>query len=457
MDYLEALSLLCQPIRAADYPHTLSPMRALLAALDNPQQGIPAVVVAGSTGKGTTCHHIARLLHSHGLSVGLYTSPHLHSFRERFVLDNQIISKEDFVAGAKAVRQASAGLDHVYSTFEQATALALWWFARQKAEIMVLEIGLGGRWDAVNAIDNVLAVFTRIETEHAAMLGGSLGSIAWHKAGIIRPDGHAITVKQAPEAYQILQREAKSKNAHLHLDGGCNLSEERSEALLALAAWQNLLERGVIPRRHFQPGLCFDGLPGRMERVQLGERRLLIDGGHTPESARRLRAEIARLAGATQPARLIVGMLGDKAAHDYLRQFDSPRFHVVLTRAPGHRAATPDTLLAEADYRYATAEIVPLVETALEQAYSAPETLVVITGSLRVAASAREYFGLLSASELAEAQATRSIFDGADYLARLRPMPQTGSGPAEEQAGQNDGASHHPGRPAGQRHTPAGG
>lgn len=434
--YLQALSDLCQPIRAGAYPQTLRPMRALLAALGNPQRKFPAVVVAGSTGKGTTCHHLARLLRAGGLNVGLYTSPHLHIFRERFTFNDTIIGEEEFVEGVEAVRAAASKLSYVYSTFEQATALAAWWFARQKIDIAVLEIGLGGRFDAVNAIDNVLSVFTRIETEHAAMLGGSLKSVAWHKAGIIRAGGHAVTVKQQTDVYMILSAEARMKSARLHLDGGCSYTQDCQESLLALAAWQNLLERGVIPRRAFQVGVNFNsfGLPGRLEQVSVREHPVLIDGGHTPAAARYLLREITREVGMTKPVRLVVGMLADKAAAEYLSVFDSPRFHVVLTQAPGHRATPPETLLGQINFRYATVETAPRLLDALEAVYTAPESLNVVAGSLRMAATARETFGLLTAEAIAEANATRSIFDGSAYLSkldiRLDPKSPPNSSPA---------------------------
>lgn len=429
MAYLDALNQLCQPIRARDYPHTLRPMYDLMVALGSPQRGLKAVVVAGSTGKGTTCHHLARLLRANGLQVGVYTSPHLHSFRERFVYNDVPISEEEFVTGFEIVRAAAATLPHHYSTFELATALALWWFARKQPDIVVLEVGLGGRYDAVNVVDNVLAILTRVEMEHAAMLGGSLRSIAWHKAGIIRPGGHVVTVKQSPEAFMVIEAEARQRYARLHLDGGRNLTFEGGEAVLAVAAWANLLERGLIPRRPFLPGLRFDNLPGRLEQITLKGRTLLIDGGHTPDAARRLRAEILRLTRPLQPVRVIVGMLGDKSAQSFLQQFDIPRFHVTLTQAPSHRAALPELLYAQAAYRFASLDVVPDLSAAFDQAASASEALVVIAGSMRMAAAAREHFGLLTPAEIAEAEATRAIFDGSGYLARLEQpavMVQTG-------------------------------
>ena len=179
-------------------------MFPLLEAIGNPHKRLSAIVVAGSTGKGTTCHQIAQLLHAPGSKVGLYTSPHLHSFRERFVINNQIISQEAFIEAANVVIISASKLPHHYSTFEQATALALWWFDQQQTDIVVLEIGLGGRWDAVNVVNNILALFTPIELEHAAMLGSTLESIAGYKAGIIKPDGEAITVTQPEMVMKVL-------------------------------------------------------------------------------------------------------------------------------------------------------------------------------------------------------------------------------------------------------------
>ncbi len=340
--YLEALDRLCQPIRRGEYVFSLRPMRQLLSALGSPQRQLCAVVVTGSSGKGSTCATIAQLLRANGLNVGLYTSPHLHSFRERFVYNERMITPEEFIAGAEAVRAAAAQVGRQYSTFENATALAYWWFAQQKPDVVVLEIGLGGRWDAVNVVDNALAVFTRIEDEHAAMLGGTLSSVAWHKAGIIQPGGHAVTLKQDLSVYRILYAEAYHKHARLNLTGGPCVPRERHDLSLPLAAWENLLERGIIPRRPFAHPLKLRPLPGRLERIALKSHKLLIDGGHTPEAARYLYSEIVRLSGTTQPVRLIVGLLDDKKIQDYLSVFDSPRFHLVLTRAPSHRGADPE-------------------------------------------------------------------------------------------------------------------
>ena len=212
MDYSDALKIIAQPIRATNLPHTLDHLKRLLAALDNPEKTYPCVVVAGSVGKGSTCHQIAALMNDQ-LKVGLYTSPHLHSFRERFAINRHLISQMEFIATVEIVQKAAADLDTHYSTFELATALALYWFRQQAVDIAVLEIGIGGRYDAVNAVSNALAVITPIEREHAAMLGGTLAAIASHKAGIIQPYGFAIAAPQVAEVEAVLRHEAASQHA----------------------------------------------------------------------------------------------------------------------------------------------------------------------------------------------------------------------------------------------------
>lgn len=420
-NYFDALRVIAQPIRAAEMPRSLTPMRRLLAALGDPQKQFPSVVVTGSVGKGTTSHQIARLLYSplpegdgQGVRVdlvGLYTGPHLHSFRERFVINGQMITQDEFVEAANIVFETVSRLDFAYSTFEMATALALCWFARKKVDLAVLEVGIGGRWDAVNVVENVLAVFTPIEREHIIMLGGSLQTIAWNKAGIIQPDGYAISLPQQPVVEDILHHEAEYKRAaHLFIE----------EESFARVVCYNLMTRGIIPKRDLAEYLSTPHLPGRLELAYFPGQRLLIDGGHTATSARRLLDEIGRLTHRRE-VYLIVGMLRDKSVREFLIIFDPyySNFRITLTTAPGHRALPPHELAQQANLKYSAVEIIPDLNQALAQVYIATESLIVITGSLRMAAAAREAFGLLSPDELVEAQATRAIFEGDDYLSRL--------------------------------------
>lgn len=480
--YLDALRRLVQPIRAADLPHTLAPMQALLAALDQPHAAYPSIVVAGSVGKGTTCWKLATLLRAAGLKVGLYTSPHLHLFRERMQIllpdrlrvgqenispvnsavrtppapasnpqsdlaDTVMISPAEFVEGEAAVR-AAAG-DHRYSTFEAATALALWWFNRCRVDVAVLEVGLGGRFDAVNAVPNALAVITPLEAEHLAMLGGTLESVAWHKAGIIQPGGVAITCPQPAPLMAILEQEAAAKGARLVVvEDGDDLGKVVVAALTpppspltefregesvpdtsafpgnapsrasSVSGAVQLAEAGFPSiAGGFEPPASMISPPARLESLQRFGRSVIIDGAHTPSAARRLKAYIDDRTA--EPCCVIAGMLRDKAVGETLRPFDLPGYRLILTTAPGDRALPADELFERAALTQAEVEVIPALEKALGRAQTCPERTVIVTGSLRMAAAAREAYGLLTPDELEEARATRAIFEGAEYRRRL--------------------------------------
>lgn len=421
--YLEALSAIVRPVRAGDYPRPLEPFRALLRALGDPHTAFPLIVVAGSVGKGTACHQIAAALAARGQRVGLYTGPHMHSFRERFVCDDTVIGPSAFIEGVRAVTAAAAATPgYAFSTFELATALALWWFGRRRPDALVLETGLGGRFDAVGSLPNTLAAFTPIEMEHAAMLGGTLESIAWHKAGIIQPGRLAVTVPQPPPVMRVLRATAAQVGARLLTDPQplpLALFSGRERETPPAAATVTFYHALLPPPGGLGSRGLGSALPGRGERVHVGGRDIVVDGGHTPGAGRWLRGLIDLLVGGDAPVRLVAGLLVDKNAAGYLSAFDQPRFHITLTQAGGHRAADPQALRAAADLRRAAVDVQPGTVEALRAALAGPEALIVVGGSLRLAAAAREAFGLLPAALAAEARATRALFDGPGYLGKM--------------------------------------
>ena len=426
--YYAALDALIHPIAASRLPDTLEPMRALLAALGHPERACPVVVVAGSTGKGTAALRLAAGLATGGMRVGLYTSPHLHSFRERFAVltpaltpdpslpaltpgpspsgrgEKGWITPSAFTAHARAVDEAARAAGLTPSTFERATALALRWFAGQRVELAVCEIGLGGRFDAVNAAPNVLALIGPIEREHAAMLGGTLERIAWHKAGIIAPGGVAVVLPPAdPQVRAVIEAEAAQQSAALVFADDV--------AAVGLAV---LRERGIAP-----PGAAIPegiALPGRLERAEVYGRRVLIDGGHTPLAAQRLAEAVApELAGGVC---VVVGMLADKDAAAYLRELDAPGVRFIATTAPADRALPAAQLAGTYALQHAPITVEPSFERALAAGMAAEAELTVVAGSLRMAAAAREAFGLLDAAALDEARRTRALFEGEGYRRR---------------------------------------
>lgn len=395
--YFDALTRLVRPVRAADLPTALTSMQNLLRSMGKPPT-FPSIVVAGSVGKGTACHQIAASLHAAGKRVGLFTSPHVHLFRERFLVNGRMIEPESFVQGVNVVLDEAAPSGLSPSTFEAATALALWWFGREHVDIAVLEVGIGGRYDAVNAVRHEIAVITPIEWEHAAMLGGTLESIAWHKAGIIPRNGLIVTAPQSASVMDVIEQEAAAQSAQL-------IVAPFDQLALSLSDTADFTLESVA-------------LPARLEVVQYGGRQIVIDGGHTAGAAARLSAWIDQH-HESESVTLIVGMMSDKDIRAYLAPFDRATVGMIYTQAGGSRSLSPDGLAGRFTPTNAQVRSIASVDSALKFALEGDSALIVVSGSFRVAALGRETLGLLSADALDESRRTRVIFEGDDYLKRL--------------------------------------
>ncbi len=202
------------PRRKFDLAH----MRALTAALGAPQTTFPAVLIAGTNGKGSTSATLASILTAAGYRTGLYTSPHLVRVNERIQIDGRLIPDDDFArlyfqVDDTAQHLVSSGdLPHPPSFFEVLTALAFLYFAQQKIDIAVLEVGLGGRLDATNIVDPLISVITDIALDHQDYLGDTIAAITREKAGILRPNGILVTLPQHPEANQAIGEAAATLN-----------------------------------------------------------------------------------------------------------------------------------------------------------------------------------------------------------------------------------------------------
>ena len=195
--------------------------RALLNALQNPQSRYRSVLIAGTKGKGSTAAMLESILRAAGLQTGLYTSPHLHSYRERIRVNGELISEVDFARGIGEIQPLLDDLilQHSdfesFTTFEVMTALALQHFAHEKIDVAILEVGLGGRLDATNVVDADLSLITPISFDHTAVLGNTLHKIAFEKAGIIKAGKIVLSAPQEREASNVIENVAREKNATL--------------------------------------------------------------------------------------------------------------------------------------------------------------------------------------------------------------------------------------------------
>jgi len=391
--------------------------RVLLDLLGRPDRRLAIVLVAGTKGKGSTAALLASLLAASGVRAGLYTKPHLQSYRERIRVDGEIISMADLDKGIAGLRPPLRAMRrHIPTagqptTFELTTALALAHFAATGCAVAVVEVGLGGRFDATNATDPHISVITPISHDHMRELGTSLGQIAWEKAGVLRPGRIAIVARQDATVARVLRKAARSvaaapreisplsatvaKRYGLALRG----AHQRQNAALAIAASRALAEHGVPFREQaIGRGLRQLRWPGRFELMP-GRPPIVLDGAHNDGSAKALAVAIgAELHG--RRVRLIIGMMNDKDARAVVRALEPIASAGYVTRPDSPRAANPGEI-ARLFHRVPVRAFDDLA-SALDAARADArigETLCV-TGSLALVGQARELLGLPVAARL---------------------------------------------------------
>lgn len=356
----------------------------LLAALGHPQRKLRFLHVAGTNGKGSTCAMLDAMLRAGGLHTGLYTSPHLVDFRERIRVDGHLIPEDATAEGLTLLREASVGWEHAPTFFELATVLAAWWFAREGAEIVVWETGMGGRLDATNAVSPLVSVITPIGMDHQQWLGHTLAEIAAEKAGIIKPGVPVVSAPQAAEARNVLAARANEIGAPILFveqpwnEGAVALPGEhqRWNAASARAA---LDAAGLVPcedaRRRGLAAVQWDG------RFQIHADKFVLDGAHNPEAARVLLRTWREIFGAKK-ARLVFHAMRDKDAEVLLRILREIADEIWLVPVSGNPRSCPeDELRAMADAAgFATIHATSLTD-ALRR-LSSLDGPVLITGSL---------------------------------------------------------------------------
>ncbi len=357
----------------------LDGVRALLARLGDPHLAYPTIHVAGTKGKGSTCAFIARGLMESGLKTGLYISPHLQDWRERIQIDGAPIGR---AALARLVEDAQPYLEGApLSTFEVTTALALWHFARERCDVAVIEVGLGGRLDATSVVEPVVAVITSISLDHTQLLGNTLAEIAAEKAAIIKPKTPVVSAPQEPEALAVVEARARAQGSRLILvgrdwryevinatwegtdvliggDGGMQKHHvglpglfQVENATVALAALHEVGKAGLpVTEAGCSAGLAKAHWPGRMERISC-QPTVVLDGAHNPYSMRRLLESLELLLGEEERAvrpTFIFGCMADKDIVGMLEALLPAARRLILTQANTARAAAPDDLLARA-------------------------------------------------------------------------------------------------------------
>ncbi len=435
--------------------YNLPRMFRLLEISGNPQLKYPSIVVAGTKGKGSTSAMCAAMLLANGYKVGLYTQPHLHTYRERIQVSGEIISREALTA---LVERLQPAIEQVLSeattygqitTYEIGTALMLQHFADVAVDIAVLEIGLGGRLDAVNVVTPLVSVISSISYDHMDVLGDTLTKIAGEKAGIIKAGIPVVSASQHPEAQAVIERVSMEKHAALYQVGREflvkaiaptlslnseyryyeNQRVELSAPVFAIQLEANLpllgqhqqqnaaLAVGAVLLQAQQPGglkvaqeALVKGLeavkwPSRLEVLQdtPGQPLIVIDGAHNAESAARLRDTLG-YDYYFEKLYFVVGSSSDKDIEGIFQELNRPPQPAgfILTCSVHPRAAQPKILLERGfQGTNSTVQLTEKVTEALQLAQRLAEQndLICITGSLFVTAEARALFGLATESD----------------------------------------------------------
>ena len=419
----------------------LEHMRVLLQGLGRPEKTFPSVLIAGTNGKGSTAATLASILRSSGLKTGLYTSPHLIRINERIRIGGEQISDEDFAQLYGAVDKAAEQLVETGelpwhpSFFEMMTAIAFRYFARERVNVAVLEVGMGGRLDATNVVEPLVSVIADISLDHQKYLGNTVTEIAREKAGIIRPGGVVVTLPQQPAANDVIGNtilemdatgisaaqyvppvspgSAEYQNAHtsrsrypLEVMGKQILVEtplvgrhQLRNVALAIAAAEQVANKGFtgITAESIEGGIRDTTWPGRFQIIEpkQGWPETVLDVAHNPAGAWALRSALSERYG-DRPLIFVFGAMRDKAISE-IAEILFPMANRVIATQPGNpRAATPDEIRQAAARTATEIECIAAVPAAMQRARQAalPDGVMVVTGSIYLVGEAMQVWGL---------------------------------------------------------------
>jgi dihydrofolate synthase/folylpolyglutamate synthase len=409
----------------------LSTIRAICGALGHPERAFTSVLIAGTNGKGSVAAMMSAALTAAGHRTGRYTSPHLVRLEERFAIDGEPASGLALDEALRAVQQAvdrlqADGVIDVHPTFfEVTTAAAFEVFRRAEVDVAVLEVGMGGRFDATNVSDPSVVVITSIALDHQAYLGDTLAKIAFEKAGVVRPRRPVVLGELPPDALEVVRTVSTERGANLieaalgvHVtatkeSGLTSLTVETpvrrygpltlalrgghqvGNALVAVRALEALEDGGTpVGGQAIARGLSSAAWPARLSVYERpGGRRLVVDGAHNPAGA----AVLAEYLREEWPAGLplVFGAMRDKETAGMLRALGRVARPLIVTTAPGHRATTAAELAAQAvEVGIDHVLVEPTVEGALARGWR-DGAVIAVAGSLYLAGDVLAREGIL--------------------------------------------------------------
>jgi dihydrofolate synthase/folylpolyglutamate synthase len=396
----------------------LDNVRTLLASFDNPHNKYPSLVVAGTNGKGSVCAMLTEILTLHGFRAGLFTSPHLVKVEERIRIGRELIPSRSFCRILTILKQkideliAQKKLLSPPTYFELLTCLALLYFERQKVDMAVLEVGMGGRFDATNVVNPVLSVITTISKEHQKFLGVSLNQIAFEKAGIIKPQVPVICGTEVREAYQTIKKRAEELRAPFFgvfdrkrsfrvrkTSEGCSFiyqtrnseycflpslagEHQGKNAAIAIAAAEQLSENWKgLEKNKIVEGIERTRWEGRLEVISRNP-LVVLDGAHNEEGSQALRKYIKDFL--PSPLILVFAIMRDKEVANVADILFPLAEKVILTRFPYFRASTPEEIKEQTSKFQDKIILEPEVKRAVDLAVQSvgSKGCVLVAGSL---------------------------------------------------------------------------
>ncbi|MFC1863270.1 bifunctional folylpolyglutamate synthase/dihydrofolate synthase, partial [Thermodesulfobacteriota bacterium] len=386
----------------------LSKTSNILDAFGNPHHGQHYIHIAGTNGKGSVAAMLESILMKSGLKVGFYCSPHLVRFTERFRINREEMPQEiarDIILELRDIINPK----HPPTFFEVTTAMALIYFVRQKTDIAIMEVGMGGRLDATNVIDPLVSVITGIALDHQFFLGSHIIDIAREKAGIIKQGVDLVTAEKRPFVFKLFENICKEKNARFwrvgrdiryrrtpsglnyyglkrtlrHLELSLKGRFQNRNATLALAVSELLEKKGFrISSEDIADGLKHISWPGRLQVV--GEKPLIVlDGGHNPNAVKEMTDSIVREFQYRQLI-LIIGIMEDKDIKEIIQSAVTIADYVIYTKPDYYRSADPITLERSTEDMKKPGEIIPSISDAIKKALkiATSQDMILITGSL---------------------------------------------------------------------------
>jgi dihydrofolate synthase/folylpolyglutamate synthase len=422
----------------------LDAITAILDELGRPHRAYPVIHIAGTNGKGSVAAMVSHALTAGGRRTGRYTSPHLVAIEERFAVDGHSVGPDALDEALRRVRAAverlteRGTLDIEPTYFEVTTAAAFEIFRKLRVDVAVIEVGLGGRLDATNVVTPAITAITSVDIDHEAQLGASIAAIAGEKAGIIKAGVPVIAGEMTKEAFRVIAEIAAATGAPLvssdcadievrgaapgqyeltlRIDRGANRlrhgyggppklhakaeappprvvelgpvvlglrgRHQIGNAVVAALILERLPQSLAVGPTAIEAGLRDARWPGRLDLVALGHRTILVDGAHNPAGARALASYLSEAHPAGLP--LVFGVMADKQARAMLAELVPLARPLILTRAPGRRAADPHALASLIDDAPGSIVVEPEIARALANAWSTSDAIAV-AGSLYLA------------------------------------------------------------------------